>query len=339
MRWWDGSAWTDHLIDPTTGAAPVAATPIPATPVPHQPELPASTAATSSIAAAEIAPSGQPLTRRELREQEAAGAIPAVAPVSAVPPEPQVAVPVVQPAVAVQPPVPAAPMSSFDLLMSPAAGVPAVPSVPPQAAEPQPAFQQPAFQPQDAQPTAFPPAAFPAAAFPPAVPGPDEPWTASPVPQIADLFPARDEPASQPSFTQTPAAPTEVADDEATGSVSTFGIWLFAALPILHAALIWYVYERLIPTDTGTFRWVVLAGPIVVYLILAMLDRSRLVAQGHTEVPSPLFAIIPPIYLAFRVTRIGLRALPPAAVWLVLQVAVVVVFIVFFPSVVTHLTA
>lgn len=118
---------------------------------------------------------------------------------------------------------------------------------------------------------------------------------------------------------------------------STWAIWIFAALPLVQFALIYLVYVATKQTN-DTYRFVVLLGPIVIYLALAAVDRSLLVRAGHRSVPSPLLAIIPPLYLAFRATRVGPKSLPQLITWFVLQIAVVVVLVAVFPAQFSQLT-
>jgi len=128
-------------------------------------------------------------------------------------------------------------------------------------------------------------------------------------------------------------APAVTAVGRSAVGFSTWPIWLFAAIPLLHLALAWLVLDVLQPSAPGGLRWVVLIGPIVVYLVLAALDRAILLRAGQLDVPPVAFAIVPPVYLAVRVVRMGVAALAPLLVWVVLQVAVVVTLIVAFPQV------
>ncbi len=131
----------------------------------------------------------------------------------------------------------------------------------------------------------------------------------------------------------------QAAQEVAPGAVSTVAIWLYAVLPILHVALAWFVVEKLKLTDLGALRWAIIAGPIVIYLILAAVDRRRLLARGHVYLASALLAILPPLYLGIRAARMGARAVAPAIVWVLLQAAGIAVLVSLFPGVITQLTA
>ena len=124
-----------------------------------------------------------------------------------------------------------------------------------------------------------------------------------------------------------------VAADLPDAGVSTWAAWLFAALPVLHLALAAVVFGVLQPSDASVVRWPVLLGPIIVYLVLAGLDRATLVRAGHLDVAPVAFAIIPPLYLAIRVVRMGSAALGPLLVWVVLQAIVIAALIFALPQV------
>jgi len=124
-----------------------------------------------------------------------------------------------------------------------------------------------------------------------------------------------------------------VAAQRPGSGLSTWAVWLFAALPVLHGALAWVVFGLLEPSDVGILRWVVLVGPILLYLVLAGLDRAVLVRNGQLDVAPIAYAIVPPLYLAIRVVRMGVAALAPLLVWVVLQAAVIAALAFALPQV------
>jgi hypothetical protein len=102
--------------------------------------------------------------------------------------------------------------------------------------------------------------------------------------------------------------------------------------------LVYLLYIATKPTD-DTYRFAVLLGPIVIYLVLAVVDRSILARAGHETLPSPLLAIIPPLYLGFRVTRVGRSSLPQLITWFVLQAVMIAMLALVFPAQFSQLTS
>jgi hypothetical protein len=330
-------------------AETVSAQPVAQQPVAEQPVTPPAAEQSGSV----------PLTRRELREQQSSGAAPAASEPAAqqpaaqpVSPEPMnfdslAAGPVVfEPAAEAPEPAPfvwglggspataeevpaEVPAASFEQLMAASAAGNQSSDAQPLAAQPSAPLAQ-TFAPSAVDP------ATAAAQYSPASAGVGQPWIAAP-PALEDLYALRTEdPTYEPTAgSTTPVAPT---GDVASGSLSTTAIWVYAALPVLHFALAWFVYERLKPVDDTGIRWVVLLGPIVIYLILAAIDRSRLVANGHTTAPSALLALVPPLYIGIRAARLGLGAVIPAVVWLLLQAAVILALVSVFPTLASQLT-
>jgi hypothetical protein len=321
VRWWDGSRWTEHFIDPATGAPPEVAREA-------QPVQAAEPAQAQQNTAQE-----RPLTRRELREQQSTGE----QPLGAEPAEIRQIVeqPATRPAAASEPDQ--VPSDPFDFLLED--------TVPPaarqQAAEtPRNPFAElfgssetgPAAvvpdvsEPvQDAQPWEEP--------RPSPEPTRQQPVTSAPVDPFEALFASTPSSAAStadpfPLLSGTPTADSQrvrqprVAEPEEAGNSSTVTIWIFAALPILQLALIWLVFEKLALSDASLFRLPVLVGPVVIYLLLALFDNRALADKGYEPRALPLLAIIPPLYLIIRTVRIGTAAVAPLVVWLVLQVAV-----------------
>ncbi|MCU1415062.1 MAG: hypothetical protein JWN80_2402 [Microbacteriaceae bacterium] len=164
-------------------------------------------------------------------------------------------------------------------------------------------------------------------------------WATAPAPKMEDAyFPPRGEQPYVPMVNPKTTYP-QAAQEVEPGAVSTPAIWIYAVLPVLHVALAWFVIEKLKLSDLGTLRWAIIAGPIVIYLILAAVDRRVLVSRGHVHLASPLLALLPPLYLGIRAARMGARAVAPAIVWLLLQAAGIAVLVLLFPAVVTQLTS
>ena len=263
-------------------------------------------------------------------------------------PEPQA--PFVQPA-AVQPPV------------APAAELPVqTPIVPPPT--PAPMAQPPAAQEPVVVPLATPPTPFDATTVaPPSVPAPTPaawPFAAAPDATTAVPLAAADSAASATPWLNAPApSPDAVLPAEQTayepmarprsqagtaqevfvGTTNNWAIWVFAALPILHLAIIWYIYTSLQPAFDSPIRWAVLLGPIVFYILLAAVDLSILKRNGHVNLPSVLLAIIPLLYLGIRSARLGVRTLPPLVVWILLQAGAVIALMLVFPTIYSQLTS
>jgi hypothetical protein len=169
-------------------------------------------------------------------------------------------------------------------------------------------------------------------------------WATAPAPAAADGFPialngaAVSTPSENRPTANRPMENRTSATDTRDAPVATWAVWLFAALPALHLALAWAVFDQLAPADTSILRWVVLVGPIIVYLVLAGLDRFALLRGGQVGAVPVAFAIIPPLYLVIRVVRLGVRALAPLIVWIVLQAAAVAALIFVFPAVYSAIT-
>ena len=161
-------------------------------------------------------------------------------------------------------------------------------------------------------------------------------WAATPAPSTSPSgaagfpFALDDGPGGSPMGRRTTAP---MAAELPDAGVTTWAVWLFAALPVLHLALVWLVFGMLRPSDAGILRWVVLLGPIIVYLVLAGLDRAMLVRDGRRDAAPVAYAIVPPLYLAIRVVRMGVAAVPPLLVWVVLQAAVIAALAFALPQV------
>lgn len=336
LRWWDGTAWTAHLIDPATGVAPLRELPAAVEPVAIEPAaVEPATVEPATVEPAAVAPeltaretertvvaedSSQPLTRRELRERASVGVAPVAIDTAL---EAAVDSPIespVEPPTVTEPAAAAVPeLTPFEQLMAASA---------PEASAPESVTAE-SFSAQSANSDSY---------FTSVDGGNSQPWIPAAAPQANDVYPLQHDDAGYEPMVRT-RPPVDAAQDVPIGTSSTTAIWIYAALPVLHFALAWFVYERLKPVDDTGIRWVVLLGPILIYLILAAIDRSRLVAHGHTRAPSPLLALIPPLYIGIRAARLGLGAVIPAVVWLVLQAAVIAAMVMFFPALTAQLTS
>ncbi|MBK4346937.1 DUF2510 domain-containing protein [Lacisediminihabitans changchengi] len=192
--------------------------------------------------------------------------------------------------------------------------------------------------------------------------GPVNAWATAPTPAAKDAFPLAlgDGPTYTPMETRRPSmargarsdgARSDSARSDAAGTdagVATWAVWVFAALPVLHLALAWLVFDLASPanvnstdanlTQASVLRWAVLLGPIILYLVFAALDRWTLLRDGQPSVAPVAYAIVPPLYLAIRVVRMGIRALAPLVVWVVLAAAAAAVLIFALPAVLADLT-
>lgn len=123
----------------------------------------------------------------------------------------------------------------------------------------------------------------------------------------------------------TRTAPTAtVRTAVAAPDTNTLGAWLIAVLPALHFAVLYVVFQTLAqPFIPGT-QWGLLAAPAIFSLLFAMLDRRSLLARGQEGIPGMIWAIIPPLYLIVRCTKVGARSAGTLIVWILLQAAAVV---------------
>ncbi len=307
LRWWDGAAWTAHFIDPATGAPPQEVRPEPVRPEPILPQPGQFQQPATPVQA------DRPLTRRELRERELAAG------------DQHGEQSVIR-----------EPIWSSSESEPIQQGAPVARQPPAQ----QPVAQQPVEQQPVEQSFAALLAARQAAE---STPGPSDPFTATAadpsVPAATEPPAAADAAEEWPWATAPQRGDAEEEEEEYLGGSSTVAVWLFAVLPILHVALIWYVYEQLQPAHLTLLRWPLIAGPIVIYLVLAAIDRGSLKRRGYERSAFFLFAIVPPLYLIIRAARVGAAGAAPLIIWLVLQAAAVGALIVVFPIVFEQLTA
>jgi hypothetical protein len=325
-RWWDGSAWTAELST----------------------EARAESGAVAGLAAlAACTDAAAPLSRRQLRERigpltSASILIDAPAPTS---PEPT---PVesgarspfealfesslAERASAESPVVSAAPFFDPTALHGPVvtrpwigASAPLVPA----ASAPMPVAVQQA-------PTGPPPAfvAPPLPDFaPPRFTGgalgfslPPDPFAAS-----SSAIEARPTPfvALAPVAMVTPRMPAISA-----GSTTTV-VWLFALLPVVHAAALWLALGLLDLGGNPVIRYSVVGAPLFLSLLLAFIDGRVLRDRGFLRTASAVFALVPPVYLLVRAVRVGAAGVVPLLIWLLLQIAAFSFIVLQLPAVFT----
>ena len=350
-RWWDGTAWTAELssetpVEPVADVVPAAATE-PA--VPAEFVVPAEPAAEAPAA---------PLSRRQLRELVGpltTGPVLIEAPVDTAIGPTSIGLVTPSDAASVAQPLPAAAPVTADLrspfealfdsspderasaestvfsgtafldrtdlsnssVARPWIGA-AAPLVPASAAAP--VAVQPA-------PTAL-PAGFvaPIAATPAAV-APSTPTFSSgalgfSLPPDPFASPSAAVKASPPPFVSLAPAAAVTGPVLAISARSTTGaVWLFALLPVVHAAAVWLVLGLLDLGGSPVIRYSVLGAPLFLYLVLAIIDGRVLRRRGFVHTASALLALIPPLYLLARAIRVGAAGVVPLLLWLLLQTA------------------
>lgn len=123
-----------------------------------------------------------------------------------------------------------------------------------------------------------------------------------------------------------PAARPKMADTFAS-RVHTSAVWLFALLPIMHAASLYYAVVGLPDAAPMWTLLLILALPFVLYAAVAAQDARALDNDGHlSTAPWGLALVAPPIYLAVRgvqVSRATGAAPWPLFFWVAVQAGVV----------------
>jgi hypothetical protein len=66
-------------------------------------------------------------------------------------------------------------------------------------------------------------------------------------------------------------------------------------------------------------QWGILAAPAVLSLLFALGDRGALTKARVERVPSPLLAIVPPIYLLVRAVDVGRSSAALLVAWVLFQ--------------------
>ena len=128
--------------------------------------------------------------------------------------------------------------------------------------------------------------------------------------------------ASPPPFISLAPAAAVTGPVLAISARSTTGaVWLFALLPVVHAAAVWLVLGLLDLGGNSVIRYSVLGAPLFLYLVLAIVDGRVLRRRGFVHTASAAVALIPPIFLLARAIRVGAAGVVPLLLWLLLQTA------------------
>lgn len=117
---------------------------------------------------------------------------------------------------------------------------------------------------------------------------------------------------------RTSAAPSNVGT---TGGTLTAWAWLIALLPLIQFGGIYLAFAELNVVFAPGMQWGILAAPAALGLLFAIADRRKLVNLGVARAPSPLIALIPPIYLLTRAIEVGRSSVVPLLAWLIFQAA------------------
>ncbi len=150
--------------------------------------------------------------------------------------------------------------------------------------------------------------------------------------------------SSAPALTQGDYVPMARSSEASLGvtvasGTSTLGVWLIGLLPLLHFAIVYAIFGVLEETLIPGIQWAILLGPSILALVFAAADRRALITKGHGEVPSAVFAFIPPLYLLVRCFRVGLGSIGPLVAWVVLQAAAVAGAFILLPTLVSAIAA
>jgi len=371
LRRWDGATWTQDVIlapeQSAVGFVPPQSTPAPterlAPPVPTipapQPPAPAPAATPAPTPAAPQ--SQQPTARTEpvyLPEWASLPGITLPPDLSSIPgfqPETIVITPTFEDAPAPEPalpkptfekpvfeqeaPQPAAPPPPPAPPIRPTADFPPPPTPPRRGGSPAPAENY-APPPHGAQYDVPPP---PGASR---VPGPG---LALPASSLVAQQPAKAAWASGPDINRAAIPPADFSTlprtsvpagelDETAGGI-TLWVWLIVALPVIQFVVVFLLYGALGFAFVPGTEWAILAAPALFGLLLASADRRILVDQGALRPPSPLLAIVPPVYLLVRAIDVGRMSVIALVTWFVLQAAAIIGVSVLLPHVLAQAIA
>jgi hypothetical protein len=107
-----------------------------------------------------------------------------------------------------------------------------------------------------------------------------------------------------------------------TGGLTVWA-WLIALLPAIQFGVVYLVFGALATGFQPGVQWGVLAAPAAFALLFAIADQRFLVGADVDRAPSPLLAIVAPIYLLARAIDVGRSSAVLLVVWIVLQAAAV----------------
>jgi hypothetical protein len=133
--------------------------------------------------------------------------------------------------------------------------------------------------------------------------------------------PPQIEPAAIPpvDYSNLPRTVGTASDPQSRRGTLTGWVWLIALLPLIQFAGVYLAFSELDVTFVPGMQWGILAAPAPLAMLFAIGDRRRLVAMETPRPPSPLLAVVPPIYLLTRAIEVGRSSVATLLVWLVLQ--------------------
>jgi hypothetical protein len=140
-------------------------------------------------------------------------------------------------------------------------------------------------------------------------------------------------PVTQNAYVPMERSPEASLGMTVASGTSTVGVWLIGLLPLIQFAIVYLVFGLLAEQVVPGIQWAVILAPAILSLIFASADRRALVNKGHADLPSNVFAFIPPLYLLVRCFRIGMGSLIPLIAWVVLQAAAAVGVVILLPTV------
>jgi hypothetical protein len=139
-------------------------------------------------------------------------------------------------------------------------------------------------------------------------------------------------------FDALPRTSADPRDIESLGTLTTW-VWLIAALPLIQFLGVYLVFMQLHVSFSPGSQWGILAAPAAISLLLASGDRRKLNLLGVDRVPSPLLAIVPPVYLLVRAFDVGRSSAGPLVAWIVVQVAAGAGVYLLMPHILAQATA
>ena len=125
----------------------------------------------------------------------------------------------------------------------------------------------------------------------------------------------------QPFVSRSPTAVVPGAVFAISARSTTAAVWLFALLPVVHAAAVWLIFGLLDLGANPVIHYSVLAAPLLLYPVLAFVDGRELRGRGFSRTASAVLALAPPLYLLVRAIRVGAAGLVPLLLSLLLQAA------------------
>ena len=134
-------------------------------------------------------------------------------------------------------------------------------------------------------------------------------------------------PAPVPPGPLAIGGPPRVSGDQSRAAPVQGGLtlwaWLIALLPLIQFGVVYVVFQTLGTQFQPGVQWGILAAPAAFSLLFAIGDQRSLVNAGVDRAPSPLLAIVPPIYLLARAIDVGRSSALLLVLWIALQGAAV----------------